>query len=362
MYGACIFCRAPLGANEMLERFPVGRRIAYDQDTGRLWVVCRSCERWNLSPLETRWEAIEDAERLFRATPLKVAGENIGLAQTAEGLELVRIGRPPRIELAAWRYGDQFGRRHRRHLAMGSALVVAGGASSFAAVAAIAGLGISRQVMMGGQLLSVVYSFGMLMTQRRGKARLFVHDQHDEVLRLDLQDARMAALVPGSGGSWSLELPHKIQIGEPGKGAIVPARSSALLSGGAALRALSRVLPYLNRGGGSRRNVNEAVEVIAESGSLESLVRDASVNTEARRTHFKVPKGKSNVGVLPARIRLAMEMALHEDDERRAMEGELAELETRWREADALAAVTDSLLLPESVEAELEALKRQRPG
>ena len=35
-------------------------------------VVCRRCERWNLTPLEERWEAIEDCERAFRATTLRV--------------------------------------------------------------------------------------------------------------------------------------------------------------------------------------------------------------------------------------------------------------------------------------------------
>jgi hypothetical protein len=27
-----------------------------------LWVVCRHCERWNLSPLEERWEAVEQRQ------------------------------------------------------------------------------------------------------------------------------------------------------------------------------------------------------------------------------------------------------------------------------------------------------------
>src|SRR5688500_1795019 len=65
VYATCLFCHAPLGRNETLESFPVGRRLAYDAERGRLWVVCRRCERWNLTPLEERWEAIEAAERLY---------------------------------------------------------------------------------------------------------------------------------------------------------------------------------------------------------------------------------------------------------------------------------------------------------
>jgi hypothetical protein len=116
MYATCGFCSSDLGRNEALEQFPMGRRFAYDAAKGRLWVVCRRCERWNLTPLEERWEAIEECECLYGVTRLRVSTDNVGLARLRERLELVRIGRPQRSEFAAWRYGDQFGRRRRRHL------------------------------------------------------------------------------------------------------------------------------------------------------------------------------------------------------------------------------------------------------
>ena len=114
MFKTCMFCNRPLGTNEVIEHSPVGRRLAFDAERGRLWMVCRKCERWNLSPLEERWEAVEMCERLFRDTKLRVSTENVGLAKHPEGLELVRIGQPMRPEFAAWRYGDQFGRRRKR--------------------------------------------------------------------------------------------------------------------------------------------------------------------------------------------------------------------------------------------------------
>src|SRR5689334_24168111 len=125
MYSTCIFCHTSLGANESVEHFPIGRRLAFDAAHGRLWVVCRKCERWNLTPLEERWEAIEQCERLFSSTRLKVSTDNIGLSRLREGLELVRIGSPQRPEMAAWRYGDQFGRRRRKHLVWGGAGIAA---------------------------------------------------------------------------------------------------------------------------------------------------------------------------------------------------------------------------------------------
>ena len=39
-------------------------------------------------------------------------------------------------------------------------------------------------------------------------------------------------------------------------------------------------------------------------------------------------------------------MALHEERERRALEGELWVLEQAWKEAEEIAAISDSLLLP----------------
>ena len=40
-------------------------------------------------------------------------------------------------------------------------------------------------------------------------------------------------------------------------------------------------------------------------------------------------------------------MALQEEDERRALEGELWRLERAWREAEEIAGIADDLLLPE---------------
>lgn len=47
-------------------------------------------------------------------------------------------------------------------------------------------------------------------------------------------------------------------------------------------------------------------------------------------------------------------MALHEEQERRALEGELWILEQAWKEAGEIAAIADSLLLPAGTEAFFE--------
>ena len=73
VYSTCIFCNRSLGTNSTLASFPVGRRVAFDAAKGRLWVICRRCERWNLTPLDERWEAVEEAERLYHDTRRRVA-------------------------------------------------------------------------------------------------------------------------------------------------------------------------------------------------------------------------------------------------------------------------------------------------
>ena len=56
-------------------------------------------------------------------------------------------------------------------------------------------------------------------------------------------------------------------------------------------------------------------------------------------------------------MRLALEMAAHEETERRAMEGELAELERAWRTAEEIAGIADDLLLPETVDDRVQQLR-----
>lgn len=60
---------------------------------------------------------------------------------------------------------------------------------------------------------------------------------------------------------------------------------------------------------------------------------------------------------MPKPTRLALEMAVHEEDERRALEGELWRLEQAWRDAEEIAAISDNLLLPKGAE---EFMARQR--
>jgi hypothetical protein len=61
---------------------------------------------------------------------------------------------------------------------------------------------------------------------------------------------------------------------------------------------------------------------------------------------------------LPLETRLAVEMAVNEENERRALEGELALLELEWKEAEEIAGIADRLG-NESVDEQFEELKRR---
>ena len=66
---------------------------------------------------------------------------------------------------------------------------------------------------------------------------------------------------------------------------------------------------------------------------------------------FQGKKGQPGfIAKMPAPTKLALEMALHEEEERRALEGELWRLERAWEEAEEIAAISDGLLLPEETD------------
>ena len=339
MYSTCIFCHTSLGKNEAIEHFPVGRRLAFDAAKGRLWAVCRACERWNLSPLEERWEAIEECERLFRDTKLRVSTENIGLALLKEGTTLVRVGEPQRPEMAAWRYGDQFKRRRRKHFAL-----AAGG------VAAIGGLVWAGPVMglFGGASVQVILQ-SVSMLGRRTVARVPVKGT---VLKLNRRMLKKVALGSEYGGGIRIAIPHKsVNLAATWANWRMEDRR-VVLTGEEALEAARHLLPRINRSGGSSADIAEAVNVLERTPGTEQLFgRFANLAKEDR---WK-PRSLSS---LYAPARLALEMSLHEDDERRALEGELSLLEDRWREAEEVAAISDDMFLPSGVRAMLARLKK----
>ncbi len=336
MYSTCLFCNRQLGANEVIEVFPVGRRLAFDAAKGRLWVVCRKCERWNLTPLEERWEAVEDCERRFRQTRLRMSTDNVGLARLTEGLELVRIGAPLRPEFAAWRYGDQFGRRRKRAMLWTAAGVAVAGAVGIGG--AVAGVGMG---FVGPLANAIMYApVKVRIKTRDGRLIKLGHDR--------LQKVRF---VPDDR--------------EPGWGVLVKhAGSEDVFAGEEAQRVTGLILPGVNRMAGAKQVIAEAVDRLEAAGDPERLLTQAPdqfLREDEERirqgdTFFRKTPGF--IHKMPKASRLALEMALHEEQERRALAGELVALEAAWREAEEIAGIADNLLVPKEVD---DFIERHRP-
>lgn len=338
MYSTCIFCNKPLGSNEVIERFPVGRRIAFDSAMGRLWVVCRSCERWNLSPLEDRLEVIDECERLYSIERKRVSTENIGLAKLNEGLELVRIGQPQRPEFAAWRYGDQFGRRRRRNVMISGAGVVA--------VGGIWALGWT----IGGA--------GILMMNSGGEfVKRFTHGSPNKVMaRVAVGEAPFQNMIDIK----RKHLDNLILTADSIDGyGLLFRRGKKLkevreIRGESARLALQKVLPAINRYGGNQKTVSSAVSLIEHLPDPHDFVKSAA---KSFAPTMRMQKADA-IRQLPGDVRLALEMAVHEEAERRALEGELKGLELAWREAEQIASISDSLFTSSFITSAIERMKK----
>jgi len=369
LYTTCLFCHSDLGANHFLVTFPVGQRLAFDPKKGRLWVICTRCARWNLSPLEERWEAIDQAERLFRGTRLRMSTDNVGLAQFRGGFELIRIGPALLPEIAGWRYGTRLSRREPEHQSerglflRGAHLIARATAGTLVHYAHAVGLSDETVLRMRtfrrahGVLLRTNDEFGHAVVVR------YAHLGAAELVR------------PEHDAPWQLTLHHDTGV--------------ATLAESPALRVAGKMLATLNFGVASQSELNHAVAKLDEAGDPEgyfSRVASLAMRTSWGRfpdapSHGEAPPkgsfserlalnlasrsfwGRGGTGSdeatplyrLPAVDRLALEMAANEDIERRALAGELEALHAAWRDAEEIAAIADELF----TDGVLEEFKRQ---
>lgn len=350
MYRTCISCHGRLGDNEEVEAFPVGERLAFDPERGRLWVVCTRCRRWNLSPLEERWEAIEECDRLFRGTGLRHSTGNVGIARRPSGLDLVRIGRAPRSEIAAWRYGGLTGVRSTG----GQMLRL--------------GLGLAADRLMGliPRYRPRYEALTWLRIHAHGERPIDVVPLDGErraVLRYrHLEGACL--LRPDRGEPWRLVVQHEA--------------GAVSLSGSEGLRRARRLLSAVNGTGATGEQVRAAVRKVEDAADPDGYF--ARVAALALRTSWgRHPDARRDAPVLPVDVsvaetlalhltsrsfwgrgaigselrtplprlplvdRLALEMAASEDVERQALETELAALEAEWREAEVIAEIADRM-------------------
>ena len=333
MYRECFICGRAFGANDVIAHLRVGRRIAFDVERGRLWIVCRRCGQWCLTPVEDRWEAIAECDARFRQADARVSTANVGLARL-ESVELIRIGTPDRDEIANWRYGPRFERRKRRAKVVGGVLGAAAGTSVAGAVyLAKAAAALTGTVAVGATIL--VYA-GIWVYSARGvwgwtplTTLTLPNRDRRLLLRRDLPYVELRRL---DEPPWaSVRIPFA-------DGAITYTKTDAL-------HLLHRLLPHANGSGATREQIAEATREVDRA---EQRTARAPAKDNTRRA-WEYLVGVNTRGPLLAMTivgRLALEMAVAEEVERREMAGEVSGLAERWEREEEIARESDDMFLP----------------
>ena len=331
MLSLCIYCHVTLPANQTLEHFPVGQRLAFDPGRGRLWAICSACRRWNLAPIEERWEALEELEKLTRDRGrLLSQTEHIALLRAAD-LDIVRVGQARLVEEAWWRYGQEVVRRRKRYR-----IVQAVEWGAFIGAMSVSGVG---WMFFGGDPIN-----DLLRWRRFGKTAWRGNQPCRRCGRplrqLTFKRSQHLVLAPGEE---ALTLELRCQ-----RCGFRNTDAGFAFQGREAERMLRRVLAWHNFKGANERSVKQAVSMIDESGSPHSLIRRLG------QSGYRVGTGQKKKDVA-----IALEIAVNDEAERELLELELAELEARWREEEELAAIVDGELTEVPL---LERIRMKLPG
>lgn len=325
MYRKCLVCNHEFAANDALEHLDRGRKIAYDPEKGRLWLICRACSRWSLVPIEARWEALEELEKLVRDRARVLSRtDNVALMR-AGPLEMVRVGRARLREEAWWRYGRELRQRRERFRKLSTAGTI-GAAAAIAGSWATGGIGFISAWLVWDNAPKVVTGgarwlrFGS--TAWRGKGECVRCGRRIGRVRY----ADRGGLVLKSGDEYP-RLTIRCHACESMRG------SGHSIAGQEAGRTLRKVLGYHHFAGASEKRLEHAVGLIEASGGPERLPS-------------RILKRERRLGDVGRVGRVALEIAVHEETEKRLLAMEVAELEAHWRREEELACIMDGELTP----------------
>jgi len=260
MFSSCAFCNAAFDGDGGPSGLGVGRRIAFDEWRGRLWVVCPRCSRWNLTPFDDRLERIEAVARAASQGRIAASTQQVALIRW-ERYDLVRVGKPPRVELATWRYGERLRNRQRERMKVVVPLTVAA-----------IGLGIAANVAAGGGFGVVVWNVHRLADRfyvwlvGGRKVQLVeppICAHCGTLMQLRARHVQYARIVPDRHAEMAVVLscPKCRQEG-------------AQLTGTDAIQVLRQGLTYMNLDKGGRRRAEDAAREVDQVGGADQLVRD----------------------------------------------------------------------------------------
>jgi len=355
VYTQCLRCSRSLGRNTELARLPIGRRFAFDTTRARLWVVCRSCDQWNLVPIEERWEALEECERLAENADVRADGAGVGLARTESGLELLRANGISDADIANARYGRRIARRQYVFM------------SIFVVLALVAtGLGIWQAIVNrspGFGAYFGVCAAAVLFRWWREPPRRWVW--------VRTPPGRLTVVWPWELKNVRIAVPHE----KPPELVVPRLRNELRLRGNEAVDFLAALLPKLNGADCVDASIPHAVNNVTEA---EARSRREPARVRRKKSRNKSPNPRASyrpwqwlaidcshrplVNVRPE-TRLALEMAVMEEIERRELKRYAVSVGYAWSDEEEIAAIADDLLIAPQVKERLELLRKTlKPG
>lgn len=323
MFTTCAFCSGALGGDGGDSGLGVGRRFAFDGWKSRAWVICQRCARWNLTPYDERLEVIAALDRMASAGRVAATSAQVALVRLG-AYDIVRVGQPPRPEMATWRYGERIKARQKERMKVVVPVAIAVVGLSVVNVA----LGGSMGVFIG-QVPNVANSIytGMVGYRKvpieppicaRCGAVMILRAKHVTDARLQHTARSDLALL--------LRCPKCRDEG-------------ALLEGADAEIALRSGLTYQNlrKAGKLKKRAADAARQVDMFGGPEAYLARQALR-EVRVSTYKGAEA------------LALEMSVDE-------QAEVRELERQWQDAEEIADIADNLLVDPTIEAELRHLK-----
>ena len=317
LHTRCMYCRTAFPHSSLFSRIPPGTRFAYDPESGRVWSICNRCRRWNLIPLEERFEAVEELERAVRDDGTCIAATaNIALYHTEE-LVLVRIGSALAVERAVWRYGRQLtarvpsNQRAHRRLALMTAGAVARAGESIGAWKLDGDWGPAGVVdVLRWQRFGSVAWNGRSGCPYCGSVLHTLHFDSSWWLYPRMEEGRLVIGVPCTRcDPWTPKNVFDV-------------------TGDDAHVLLRRALAYQHVTGADERTVARATQLIHDAGSADALVQ-------------RLSSGRASLWRLGPLHTLAFEIAANHLAERRALENGLHGMLAEWRAEDEIARIVD---------------------
>jgi hypothetical protein len=320
LFTKCLFCGCGFPRNSLFNLVPPGERLAYDPERSRIWSICARCQRWNLIPIDDRYDAIDVLERAVSDRGHFLAGTaNISWYQV-DDISVIRIGPARLIERVSWRYGRELIKRGRSYERPRTRFVAA-------TLGAFARLG---------------EAFGAFELDRdwgpSGAADILRWQRFGSVAwtgRTPCPYCHSVLHTLYFGVSWWLRprFDHgRLVVGVPCTRCDPwTPRNVFDVTGTSAQQLLRRALAYQHIAGASEREVTHATKLIERSGSAERLVLDLS-------------DGRTSLWSLGPLRTLALEIAANHLSERRQLELRLHGIEAEWRIEEGLAAIIDDEL------------------